>query len=95
MMCHPEATAVTSMLISFSLLDTNKLDKVVKSFISSSSPFLQICCKLNKREKVNSLNRQRKQTNKQVIQTYKKIKRTYSSKEQSKLGEKCWKNSKE
>ena len=74
MMCHSKATAVTSVLISFSLLDTNKLDKVVKSFISSSSPFLQICCKLNKREKVNSLNRQHKQTNKQVIQTYKKLK---------------------
>ena len=72
MMCHPEATAVTSMLISFSLLDTNKLDSVVKNFISSFSTFLQICCKLNKREKVNRLNRQRKQTNKsnkQVKQT--------------------------
>ena len=71
-MCHPEATAVTSMLISFSLLDTNKLDSVVKNFISSFSTFLQICCKLNKREKVNRLNRQRKQTNKsnkQVKQT--------------------------
>ena len=72
MMCHPEATAVTSMLMSFSLLDTNKLDSVVKNFISSFSTFLQICCKLNKREKVNRLNRQRKQTNKsnkQVKQT--------------------------
>ena len=100
-MCHPEATAVTSMLISFSLLDTNKLDSVVKNFISSFSTFLQICCKLNKREKVNRLNRQRKQTNKsnkQVKQTSqtnksnkrtKKIKLTYLSKEQTKLREKC------
>ena len=108
MMCHPEATAVTSMLISFSLLDTNKLDSVVKSFISSFSTFLQIFCKLNKREKVNRLNRQRKQTNKsnkqvkQTIQTNesnkrtKKIKLTYLSKEQTKLREKCCKkNSKE
>ena len=103
MMCHPEATAVTSMLISFSLLDTNKLDSVVKNFISSFSTFLQICCKLNKREKVNRLNRQRKQTNKsnkQVKQTSqtnksnkrtKKIKLTYLSKEQTKLREKCCK----
>ena len=102
-MCHPEATAVTSMLISFSLLDTNKLDSVVKNFISSFSTFLQICCKLNKREKVNRLNRQRKQTNKsnkQVKQTSqtnksnkrtKKIKLTYLSKEQTKLREKCCK----
>ena len=75
MMCHPEATAVTSVLISFSLLDTNKLDKVVKSFISSSPTFLQICCKLNKREKVNSLNRQRKQTNKQTNKSYKRTKK--------------------
>ena len=88
MMCHPEATAVTSMLISFSLLDTNKLDSVVKSFISSSSPFLQICCKLNKREKVNSLNRQSKQRNKSNKHVKKTIKPTYSSKEQAKLGEK-------
>ena len=73
MMCHPEATAVTSMLISFSLLDTNKLDKVVKSFISSSSPFLQICCKLNKREKVNSLN---SNVNKQTNKSYKRTKKS-------------------
>ena len=90
MMCHPEATAVTSMLISFSLLDTNKLDSVVKNFISSFSTFLQICCKLNKREKVNRLNRQRKQTNKSNKRT-KKIKLTYLSKEQTKLREKCCK----
>ena len=94
MMCHPEATAVTSMLISFSLLDTNKLDSVVKNFISSFSTFLQICCKLNKREKVNNstdnVNKQTSQTNKSNKRT-KKIKLTYLSKEQTKLREKCCK----
>ena len=45
---------------------------------------------------MNSLNRQSKQTNKSNKQTsqtntYKKIKTTYSSKEQAKFGEKCWK----
>ena len=50
--------------------------------------------KLNKREKVNRFYRQRKQKNKQTSQT-KMYKTTYSSKEQTNLGEKCWKNSKE
>ena len=39
---------------------------------------------------MNSLNRQSKQTNKSNKHVQ-KIKTTYSSKEQAKLGEKCWK----